>query len=107
MYDNVIAEINIKDVDSEYLNGLKKMNPEMIDEKKGIIRIDSHIWYLEDDIYNEYIKKNNIKNTNALAWPHLSIYNENEKKNYSYDIIKSDAAIKIYQACLLYTSRCV
>ena len=24
MYDNVIAEINIKDVDSEYLNGLKK-----------------------------------------------------------------------------------
>lgn len=39
----------------------------MIDEKKGIIRIDSHIWYLEDDIYNEYIKKNNIKNTNALA----------------------------------------
>lgn len=98
MYDNVIAEINIKDVDSEYLNGLKKMNPEMIDEKKGIIRIDSHIWYLEDDVYNEYIKKNNIKNTNALAWPHLSIYNENENKNYSYDIIKSDAAIKIYQA---------
>lgn len=98
VYDNVIAEINIKDVDSEYLNGLKKMNPEMIDEKKGIIRIDSHIWYLEDDIYNEYIKKNNIKNTNALAWPHLSIYNENEKKNYSYDIIKLDAAIKIYQA---------
>ena len=70
----------------------------MIDEKKGIIRIDSHIWYLEDDVYNEYIKKNNIKNTNALAWPHLSIYNENENKNYSYDIIKSDAAIKIYQA---------
>lgn len=34
MYDNVIAEINIKDVDSEYLNGLKKMNPEMIDEKR-------------------------------------------------------------------------
>ena len=33
-----------------------------------------------------------------MAWPHLSIYNENEKKNYSYDIIKSDAAIKIYQA---------
>ena len=98
MYENVIADINIKDVDSEYLNGLKKMNPEMIDEKKGIIRIDSHIWYLEDDVYNEYIKKNNIKNTNALAWTHLSIYNENENKNYSYDIIKSDADIKIYQA---------
>lgn len=98
MYDNVIAEINIKDVDSEYLNDLKKMDPDMVDEKKGIIRIDAHIWYLEDDIYNEYIKKNNIKSTNALAWPHLSIYNEDESKNYSYDIIKSDADIKIYQA---------
>ena len=98
MYDNTIAEINIKDVDSEYLNDLKKMDPDMVDEKKGIIRIDAHIWYLEDDIYNEYIKKNSIKNTNALAWHHFSIYNEDENKNYSYDILKSDTDIKIYQA---------
>lgn len=98
LYDQLLVEINIRDIDSKYFSELKKSYPEMVDEKKGIIRTDAKVYYIKDKVFEDYIRKNNLKNVNALAWHHLSMYNEDEKKNYSYDVLKKDTDIKIYWA---------
>lgn len=98
LYDSVVAEIDIKDVNKTYLNDLKKMCADMVDEKSGFIRIDARVFYVADVIFNKYMKDNNLKTDDALVWHHLSIFDTEEQKNYSYDVFKSDANIKTYWA---------
>ena len=98
LYDNAVAEIKISDVNKDYLEQLKKNDADKMDEKKGIIRMDAMVYYVEDNKFNSFIKKNNLKNDSTLVWQHLIMYNDDEQKNYSYDVLKSDADIKLYRA---------
>ena len=97
LYDNAVAEIKISDINKEYLEQLKQTDSDKVDEKKGIIRMDAMVYYIEDNAFHDFIKKNNLKNNNTLVWQHLIMYNGDEQKNYSYDVLKSDADIKLYR----------
>ena len=42
--------------------------------------MDAMVYYIEDNAFHDFIKKNNLKNNNTLVWQHLIMYKVMSRK---------------------------